>query len=102
MICMDMGADGEGEGANIRATKIHLIGDLLQSIGVIFAAVIIVYDPVKFKIADPICTFIFSIIVFFTTTAIVKDCTSIIMEATPNNFHIEVVKKYIQKIDGVE
>lgn len=103
MICMggNMGGDNDEEEANIRATKIHLIGDLLQSIGVILAACIIVYDPVKFKIADPICTFIFSIIVFFTTTAIVKDCIGIIMEATPNNYDINVVKKCIDKIPGV-
>lgn len=51
---------------NIRAAMIHMVGDLIQSIGVIIAGLIIWYFP-SFKILDPILTFMFSIIVFTTT-----------------------------------
>jgi len=51
---------------NIRSAMIHMVGDLIQSIGVIIAGLVIMYFP-SFKILDPILTFIFSIIVFTTT-----------------------------------
>lgn len=57
---------------NVRAAFVHILGDLLQSIGVIIAAIIIYIYP-EHTIVDPICTFIFSILVMFTTVPIVKD-----------------------------
>ena len=68
-----------------------MIGDMVQSAGVIIAAVIIYYRP-DWKIADPICTFLFSILVMITTIPIFRDCMRMLMEASPTD--IEVVKVY--------
>ena len=46
----------ESDNANIRAAFIHIIGDIVQSIGVLIASVII-YFKKDWIIADPICTF---------------------------------------------
>jgi len=54
------------ENLNVRAAFIHMMGDLIQSIGVIIAGLIIYFYP-EYKILDPILTFMFSIIVFTTT-----------------------------------
>lgn len=43
----------------------------MQSIGVMIAAALIWYNP-EWHIADPICTFIFSILVLFTTLQIMN------------------------------
>ena len=75
---------------NIRAALIHVIGDLCQSIGVCIAGLIIFLKP-ELHIIDPICTFLFSIIVFFTTIPIMKDCVRIIMEGTPLEVDIEAL-----------
>jgi len=56
---------------NVRAAFIHAVGDLVQSIGVTIAAIIIWAYP-EAHIADPICTFLFSILVLFTTWGIMK------------------------------
>jgi len=64
---------------NQRAAVIHLLGDMVQSIGVISAAIIIYVKP-EYKIADPICTYIFSVLVMMTTVPIFKDCIKMIME----------------------
>lgn len=60
------------ENMNVRAAFIHVLGDVLQSIGVFCAAIIIYFNP-TWQLADPICTFIFSIIVLWTTITILKD-----------------------------
>jgi solute carrier family 30 (zinc transporter), member 2 len=65
---------------NLRAAMIHVIGDFIQSVGVLTAALIILIGGPKYKIADPICTFLFSIMVFATTCPILKDIFFVLME----------------------
>lgn len=57
---------------------------MVQSLGVIAAAVIIYVKP-DWTIADPICTFLFSILVMFTTVPIFKDCMRFLMESAPKD-----------------
>ena len=85
---------------NIRAAMIHVIGDILQSIGVLLASIILFIFP-SFKIVDPICTFLFSIIVGFTTIPIISDSLSILMEGTPLDIDYLSIKKDIEEIEGV-
>lgn len=66
------GGHAHGENINVRAAFIHVLGDVLQSIGVFCAAIIIYFKP-DWHLADPICTFIFSLIVLCTTITIMKD-----------------------------
>lgn len=56
----------------VRAASIHVLGDILQSIGVFCAAITIYLKPDWVR-ADPICTFMFAIIVLCTTIPILKD-----------------------------
>ena len=73
----------EEQNINIRAAVVHVIGDMLQSIGVIIAAILITIND-DFKIADPICTYLFSILVIMTTIPVFRDCMRILMEVQPN------------------
>ncbi|CAJ0948350.1 unnamed protein product [Ranitomeya imitator] len=65
--------------ASIRAAFIHVIGDLFQSVSVLISALIIYFKP-EYKIADPICTFIFSIFVLATTVTVLRDILLVLME----------------------
>ena len=85
------------ENVNIRAAFLHILGDLLQSIGVIIAAVIIVIEP-EWQMADPICTFLFSIIVVFTTVPITKQAISVLMEASPTGINLEELNSDLQSV----
>lgn len=60
------------ENINVRAAFIHVLGDVLQSVGVFIAALLIYFIP-SWQLADPICTFVFSIVVLATTITILKD-----------------------------
>ncbi|NXT70953.1 ZNT8 protein, partial [Chaetops frenatus] len=65
--------------ASLRAAFVHAIGDLFQSISVLISALIIFFKP-QYKIADPICTFVFSIFVLATTITILRDILTVLME----------------------
>ena len=85
---------------NIKAATIHIIGDLIQSIGVLIAAIIIYFKP-TWVILDPICTIVFSIIVIFTTTNVITDCIKTIMNVTPKNLNLDLFQKRLLKIKGI-
>lgn len=59
---------------------------MVQSIGVISAAIIIYVKP-EYKIADPICTYLFSCLVMMTTVPIFNDCIKMIMEESPGEIN---------------
>ncbi|NXR32275.1 ZNT8 protein, partial [Zosterops hypoxanthus] len=65
--------------ASLRAAFVHTIGDLFQSISVLISALIIFFKP-QYKIADPICTFVFSIFVLASTITILRDILTVLME----------------------
>ena len=77
---------------NVRAALIHVLGDFLQSIGVLISSILIKVNP-EYKIADPICIILFALIVFFTLR--------ILMEGTPSGISYDLVKKDLLKIQGV-
>ena len=86
---------------NLRASFIHILGDALQNVGVLIAGGIIFLFP-TFCIADPICTYVFSIIVGLTTIRILKDCIFVLMEGSPVAVDIEQLEKDLTAIPGVK
>ncbi|XP_055299564.1 proton-coupled zinc antiporter SLC30A2 isoform X2 [Sitodiplosis mosellana] len=94
------GGHGHTENINVRAAFIHVLGDVLQSIGVFFAAIIIYFKP-TWQLADPICTFIFSVIVLWTTITILKDAILVLMEATPTFLDYTDIMGIFMQVNGV-
>ncbi|KAM6370971.1 proton-coupled zinc antiporter SLC30A2 isoform 2-T2 [Pluvialis apricaria] len=72
-------AAGEQPNASVRAAFVHVVGDLLQSVGVLIASYIIFFKP-EYKYVDPICTFLFSALVLVTTLTILRDVLLVLME----------------------
>lgn len=85
---------------NIRAAMIHVIGDFVQSIGVLISAIVIKMYP-EAKLIDPACTFVFSVIVFFTTIKIMKESLAVLLDATPRTINLGKLEKELRCIDGV-
>lgn len=86
---------------NVRAAFIHVVGDFIQSFGV-FIAALVIYFKTNWIIIDPICTFLFSVLVLFTTFSIMKDALMVLMEALPKGIDFEDVMNILLKIDGVK
>jgi solute carrier family 30 (zinc transporter), member 2 len=59
-------ADDGASNLNMDAATLHVLGDLLSSVGVIIASIFIYFWP-SMWIMDPICTYIFAIFVSYTT-----------------------------------
>ncbi|XP_040909370.1 zinc transporter 8 isoform X2 [Toxotes jaculatrix] len=104
---VDVEQDGAGHGrraqqanASVRAAFVHVMGDLLQSLSVLVSAIIIFFKP-EYKIADPICTFLFSILVLCTTFTIMRDILVVLMEGTPAGVRYSEVRDGLLAVKGV-
>ncbi|KAK9723119.1 Cation efflux family [Popillia japonica] len=89
------------ENLNVRAAFIHVLGDFLQSFGVFVAALVIYFKP-EYKLVDPICTFIFSVIVLLTTFSIIRDTLQVLMEGIPKGIDFNDVMNILMRIEGVK
>ncbi|KAI9981341.1 hypothetical protein PInf_009037 [Phytophthora infestans] len=89
------------ENLNIEAAYIHALGDFIQSVGVCIAGGLIWYKP-EWQIADPIATFIFSVLVLGTTIGIVRDSIHVLMEGTPDGINADEIKRGLRHCSSVE
>ncbi|CAL8381746.1 unnamed protein product [Arctogadus glacialis] len=85
----------------VRAAFIHALGDLVQSVGVLIAAYIVRFKP-EYKLADPICTYIFSVLVLFTTIRIIRDTGLIVLEAAPRHLDVQRIREDLLKLEDVQ
>ena len=76
------GHEEDEKNMNMTAASLHVIGDMLSSVGVIIASIIIYVWP-NMWFMDPICTYIFAIMVTCTTIPVFKKLLNVMMEATP-------------------
>jgi zinc transporter 2 len=88
------------ESVNVHAAYLHVLGDLIQSIGVAIAALVIWWRP-SWSLADPLCTLLFSVIVLYTTLRMIGDIVQVLMEGTPANIRVRDVYEALISIDGV-
>ena len=91
---------GHDENINVKAAFIHVVGDFLQSLGVFLAAIVMYFKP-EWTIIDPICTFIFSLLVLATTISILRNTLEVLMEATPSGVSFNVVKSTFLGVEGI-
>ena len=60
------------------------------------------YIEPAYNIADPLCTFLFSILVFITTIPIIRDCFNILMESAPRGINLKEVQEKFMRIPNVK
>ncbi|XP_030002323.1 zinc transporter 2 [Sphaeramia orbicularis] len=96
----DHGRRAQQANASVRAAFVHVVGDLLQSLSVLVSAIIIFFKP-EYKMADPICTFLFSILVLCTTFTIMRDILIVLMEGTPAGVNYGEVRDGLLRVKGV-
>ncbi|XP_068229320.1 zinc transporter ttm-1-like [Palaemon carinicauda] len=89
-----------GKSINVRAALIHIVADTLQTVAVLIAALVVKFKP-ELKIADPILTFVFALIVIVTTLPIIRDLAHILMEGTPRNVDYMALLNDLEGLPGV-
>lgn len=85
---------GSKNSINMKGAFLHIIGDLLGSVGVIIAGIIIYFTGWLY--ADAIVSILISLLILFSVINLIKDSFDILMEGTPKNINNdEIIKKLL-------
>ncbi|MFD2640190.1 cation diffusion facilitator family transporter [Piscibacillus salipiscarius] len=84
---------------NLRAAFLHVLGDLLGSVGAITAALLIIFF--NWGWADPVASVIVAILVLISGWRVTKESIHVLMEGTPKNIELDDVIKTIENVKGI-
>lgn len=90
---------GDRNNLNMQAAFLHVIGDLLGSIGAIIAAILILLFDWYW--ADPLISLIIALLIAKSGWRVFKHSIHILMEGVPPNIQLNQITQQIQKIEGV-
>ena len=85
---------------NLRAAFLHVLGDLLGSVGAIIAALLIMFF--NWGWADPLASVIVAVLVLISGWRVAKDSVHVLMEGTPKNINFEEIAETIQSTGEIE
>ncbi len=90
---------GHEHSLNVRGAYLHVLGDLLGSIGAMTAGVIILLTG--WTIADPLVSIFIAILIMIGAVRLVKESVDILLEATPPHIDLNEVADAISAVPGV-
>jgi cobalt-zinc-cadmium efflux system protein len=88
-----------GASLNVEAAFRHVFADLLGSVGVVAAAVVIV--TTGWLEADPVASVLIGVLVLVSSWAILRDSTSILLEGAPSGIDTRTVGERLARAPGV-
>lgn len=90
---------GSHESLNVRGAFLHVMGDLLSSVGVIVGGAIILLSG--WKRVDSIISFIIGAIILIGAYKLVMESVHILLESTPKDIDLSEVVEEVKGIEGV-
>ncbi len=90
----------QGQNINMRAAYLHVLGDLLGSVGVIIGGALLWWT--NWYPIDPIITILFSIAILYGSGKIIAESVAILMESTPPGIKPQEIEKDLMGISGVQ
>jgi cobalt-zinc-cadmium efflux system protein len=91
---------GSSHNMNTRGAYLHVLGDLLATIGTLAAAVAIRYTG--WLIADPIASIFTTVLIMGGAWRLVRESVDILLESTPAHIPLPAVRGQLEAIPGVE
>lgn len=88
------------ENMNVRGAYLHVLGDLLASVGTVVAAVLIRYTG--WLLADPIASFLTTALIMRGAWGLVRESVDILLEAVPRHIDLDAVREQLEAIPGIE
>jgi cobalt-zinc-cadmium efflux system protein len=90
---------GGGESLNVSAALRHVIADLLGSVGVIVAAVVIL--TTGWEYADPLISILIGLLVLASSWTVLRDSVAVLLEASPREMDVENIGRAMAATPGV-
>ncbi|MFN8669649.1 MAG: cation diffusion facilitator family transporter [Gemmatimonadaceae bacterium] len=84
---------------NARGAYLHVLGDLLGSVGTVVAGLLI--RVTGWQAADPIASIIVTLLVVRSSWRLVRESVDVLLESTPSHISLGAVRQKLAGVDGV-
>jgi len=85
---------------NVRGAYLHVLGDLLGSVGAIAAGIIVL--TTGWTPADPIISVVIALLILFSAWKLVREATDVLLESVPSHVDMDGVLAALASIDGLD
>ena len=92
--------DHAGESLNVRGAYLHILGDLLGSVGAILAGILILTKG--WMMADPIISVVIALLILVGAWRLVREATDVLLEGAPRDLDVEELVEDLNSIQGLE
>ena len=90
---------GSESDLNLRSAFLHLMGDVLSTIGAVIAGVIIYFTGANWL--DPLVSVIIGFLILYNAWGILRDAIDILLEAKPRDIDAVKLVDDVMQVDGV-
>src|SRR5215211_3360436 len=90
---------GSESDLNLRSAFVHLIGDVISTVGAVIAGVVIYFTGANWL--DPLVSVLIGFLILYNAWEILRETIDILLESTPRDVDIKKMVSDITKLDGV-
>lgn len=90
---------GQGQSLNLRGAYLHVLSDLLGSVAVIVAALLV--QLAGWTLADPIASLVVTLLIVRAAWRLVREAVDILLEGTPRDLDLEALRAEMHRVPGV-
>jgi cobalt-zinc-cadmium efflux system protein len=90
----------QGGSINIRGAYLHVLSDLLGSVGTVTAALLVWYTG--WLTADPIASVFVTLLIIRAAWRLVRESVDVLLESTPAHISLGAVREQLEAIPGIE
>ncbi len=90
---------GSEHDLNLRSTFLHLMGDVMSTLGAVIAGVIIFFT--KWNWLDPLVSVLIGGFILWNAWSILRQSIHILLESTPENIDMQEMVEKLNTVDGV-
>lgn len=90
---------GSGEDLNLRSAYLHLMGDVLSTLGAVVAGVIIFFTDWYWL--DPLVSVFIGMLILWNAWGILRETVDILLESTPRDVDMDAMIRDMSQVKGV-
>lgn len=88
-----------GDSLNVEGAFLHVLGDLLGSLGVIAAGLLIRFFD--WQMADPIFGIVIGVVILVGSTRLLWKVVHVLMEGTPSGLNLDELCRRVEQVHGI-
>jgi cobalt-zinc-cadmium efflux system protein len=92
-------SQGDQDNLNLRGAFLHVLGDIIGSVGAISAGVLMV--AWHWYLADPAVSVIVAALIVFSSWRLLRDSVDVLLEGTPRHLNMGLILADLGSVQGV-